>query len=171
MRSTISAGVSRIQEQTKGMSFAQAEEFIQHHSEILIKDAGDFFREAVKIVPPEGDPQSTNHTVWAGPDSWMFSDMSEADSAGSSKGKQSTKALIATRTDSLLLRLRTEENIILMDPSRDSNLITKDTFDRWRNENVIPSGGVTSEHWKENRLAALDEQESALLTLQARLGE
>lgn len=157
------------------MTLAQAEEFVQHRSEVLLKDAGDFFREAVKVVPPEESAAATGGAIWDGSDVWMLPSTSASSNATEAPARSSSERsrVLGKRLDVLLARLRSDPDIVRVDPSADANQVIKDAFQSWLETEVESKGGLESDHWKDRVQKALDDKDQdgdALKSLRDSLG-
>jgi len=168
MRSTVTSGLTRLQEQTKGMSLAQAEEFVQQRSELLIKEAGDFFKDAVKILPPEDNPALTETAIWDGSDSWMVTTVDNA-SSQDSKDKGPSGSFAGNRTAALMARLRTDSSILLLDLNNETSASVKAMYEKWKGDYLSTKGEIASDGWSEDRKLALSEDEGSLLALHNQL--
>ena len=122
--------LSEIQ-RVQGVTRAQAEQYA-HKSEALIrgavKEAGEVLRDAVKIVPPDHQSEgSSSSVVWDGGNIWslplepVLSDTGRLESPkqGATRGSDAQNA-VATRVQSLLLRLKQDPEIIRRDPAVES---------------------------------------------------
>jgi len=167
MRSTVTSGLTRLQEQTKGMSLAQAEEFVQQRSEALIKEAGDFFKDAVKILPPEDDTAMTETAIWDGSDSWMVTSDSATSQDSKDKGPSGTFA--GNRTAALMHKLRTDSGVLLLEPMDDPSASVKAMYEKWKGDSVSTKGEMSSDGWSEDRKIALSEDGGSLSTLHDQL--
>ena len=120
-------------------------------SEALLREAGEFLREAVKVVPPEGgaaaeDPYAG--LIWDGTDVWMLPTTVSAsgtgageDGKGKGKGKEregsagpgrpsvDTLRAVATRAESMLKQLRHDPAVIRADPHEDAAV--REAFAAW----------------------------------------
>ena len=63
LKSTLTAEFQRVQ----GVTRAQAEEYV-HKSEALLKEAGEYLKDAVKVVPPEGQEENGTEVTFDGTD-------------------------------------------------------------------------------------------------------
>ncbi|KZT43485.1 hypothetical protein SISSUDRAFT_978243 [Sistotremastrum suecicum HHB10207 ss-3] len=161
LRASVTENMHRIQEQTQGMTLAQAEEFVQHRSEALLKEAGDFFREAIKVVPPEEATAATGGAIWDGSDVWMLPDLSSSSNSTAAPVRSSSERsrVLGKRLDVLLARLRSDPDIVRVDPSADANQVIKDAYETWLRTEVDSKGGLASDHWKARITQALDDKE------------
>lgn len=165
----------------QGVTLAQAEEYVQKSEGLLreaVKEAGDFIKEAVKVVPPEQLDHSVG-VVWDGSDVWMLpSAFSESSSTGG-KGKEKegerssgeARRSVATRAEALLKRLRHDPEVLHVDPETDEGV--KALYDEWLEREVEGNGGIQSSEWLEKRNAAYNllEDEAEFKALQSSLGE
>jgi hypothetical protein len=180
LRTTLTSEFQRVQ----GVTRAQAEEYVQKSEGLLreaVKEAGDFLKDAVKVIPPEeSDRDASVGVVWDGSDVWMLpSSYSDPNVVGSGKGKECEHGLtsgdarraVATRAESLLRRLRHDPEVIKTDPETDQGV--KNLYDEWLKREVVVKGGIQSPEWLEKRKAALNlvGDEEALTNLQNSLGK
>lgn len=140
LRSTLTTEFQRVQ----GVTRAQAEEYV-HKSEHLLreamKEASEALRDAVKVIPPEESGGYSNQGLfWDGSDVWMLP-MEGGDVKGKGKetdlgvssGRQSEDAhqAVATRAQALLKQLKSNPEIIKLDPEADA---ASKTFHAWVSE-------------------------------------
>ena len=156
LRNTLTTEFSRVQDITR----AQAEEYV-HKSEELLREAGEFLKDAVKVVPPESQGENVG-VVWDGSDVWMLPAMAASEwSTGPSAGGlerspvEGTRA-VATRAGELLRRLRHDDTVIMADPEGEE--MVKALYDEWVSNHVEPVGGIEGEEWSEKRKLALDAE-------------
>jgi hypothetical protein len=152
----------------QGITRAQAEEYV-HKSEALLKDAGEFLKDAVKIVPPEetGTGGATSNVMWDGSDVWLIPSMSsDADAAGDEKGK-AREIPTYSRAEALLKRLKRDPEVIKVDPASVDQ--TKNMFDTWFREHVSSKeGGMDSAEWFERIKSVLAEKEEGQVLTETR---
>jgi hypothetical protein len=148
LRTTLATEFQRVQDITR----AQAEEYA-HKSEELLRDAGDFFKEAVKVVPPEGGGQATPGVLWDGSDMWMLPEMGMAPSTGDSKGKEREKngveglRAVATRAEALLKQLRHDPEVVKADPAVDER--SAKIWKEWCEKEIdVDQGGINGAKWE-----------------------
>lgn len=162
LRNTLTSEFQRVQ----GITRAQAEEYV-HRSEGLLREAGEFLKDAVKVVPPEEGSSGTfapAGTLWDGTDIWMLPDVGTTptgkgkERASSSSRGPSADGLraVATRAESLLKQLRHDPEVIRVDPEVD--LRAKELYDVWIRD-VLNSkeGGISGEEWNTAFQKALDD--------------
>ncbi|KAI8993759.1 hypothetical protein BD414DRAFT_534871 [Trametes punicea] len=132
LRSTIASELHRVQGAT--------EEYV-HKSEDFLREAGEFLKDAVKVVPPEDADAGYPGLVWDGTDVWMLpttggSAASSGASVGKGKGKEregrtssssgrpsvDTLRAVATRAESMLKQLRHDPEVIKADPNEDEKI-------------------------------------------------
>jgi len=157
LKNTLTTEFTRVQDITR----AQAEEYV-HKSEELLREAGEFLKDAVKVVPPESQGESIG-VMWDGSDVWMLPAVAASvvpertHGAGASGKEQSsmegTRA-VATRAEELLRRLRHDDTVIRADPEGDETV--KALYDEWVSNHVERVGGIGGEEWSEKRRLALD---------------
>ncbi|EKM81068.1 hypothetical protein AGABI1DRAFT_119598 [Agaricus bisporus var. burnettii JB137-S8] len=168
IRMNLLSEVQRIQ----GVTRAQAEEYA-HKSEALlreaVKEAQEVFKDAVKVIPPEGSSASsasaTSGLIWDGTDMWTLSGVAETNSdaadadASSGKGKgksvDSGAAAVATRAEALLRRLKHDPVFVRVDPGVDGT--TKDKYTAWIKNEVVSKGGFAGEEWRTVISKSLDD--------------
>ena len=158
LRSTLATEFQRVQNVTR----TQAEEYA-HKSEELLRDAGEFFKDAVKVVPPEGGNVAPPGVLWDGTDIWMLPEMGSAPSAGDVKGKGKEKdakssaeglSAVATRAQALLKQLRYDPEVIKADPVADERAAK--LWSEWYGKEVEPKeGGIDGVEWQAAIKAAL----------------
>ncbi|KAJ6499157.1 hypothetical protein C8R45DRAFT_981370 [Mycena sanguinolenta] len=159
MRTTLTAEFQRVQ----GVTRVQAEEYV-HKSEALLKEAmkeaGEVFRDAVKVVPPEEVQSSSGsgNLTWDGTDMWMLPlDSSDSSAKGKEKAGRDTQLAVATRAESLLKRLKHDPEIIKHDPEAEAG--AKEFYGQWLA--TAMKDGLDSEEWTTKIAAVLNEKESA----------
>ena len=141
---------------------AQAEEYVQK-SEELLREAGEFFKDAVKVVPPESEGESVG-VMWDGSDVWMLPAVATsaapewAHGTSTSETEHPTEGTraVATRAEELLRRLRHDETVIKADPEGEGTV--KGLYDEWVSNHVEPVGGIGEGEWLEKRKLALDAE-------------
>lgn len=169
LKSTLSSEFQRVQ----GVTRIQAEEYV-HRSEALLreamKEAGDILRDAVKVIPPETSCTDAP-VIWDGADIWMLPGLAaSADgpamvgSASKGKGKEvdtgsfgrpsEERRVVATRAESLLKQLRSNPEIIRLDPAADTS---KDAYLTWADASEASGEGFGTERWEERIAEALSD--------------
>jgi len=159
--------LSEIQ-RVQGVTRAQAEQYA-HKSEALIreavKEAGEALRDAVKILPPDqqGEGSSSSSVVlWDGGNIWslplepVVSDTSRMESPEQAavRGSDAQNA-VATRVESLLLRLKQDPEIIRRDPAVES---FDASYAAWvTSEYEAKEGDGEGDRWSGRISALLDE--------------
>ena len=159
LKNTLSTEFTRVQDITR----AQAEEYV-HKSEELLREAGEFFKDAVKVIPP-GSQSENIGVMWDGSDVWMLpavatSAASErapgATGSGAERSSVEGTRAVATRAEELLRRLRHDDAVIKADPEGEE--IVKALYDEWVSDRVEAAGGIGGEEWLERRKLALDAE-------------
>lgn len=167
LRSTLTTEFQRVQ----GVTRAQAEEYV-HRSEALLKEAGDFLKDAVKVVPPESMEAIDAGVVWDGSDVWMMPFVGAQVSGtglpvGKGKGKardgdqssataQRRRKAAATRADTLIQRLKQDPEVLKLDPLDDGS--AKDMYETWRTEQLMSQGGIDGKFWVEKIQTVVDDE-------------
>ena len=167
--SALSTEFQRVQ----GVTRAQAEEYV-HRSEVLLreamKEAGDILREAVKVIPPEGGSADAP-TAWDGADIWALPGLAAsadgsatAGSASKGKGKEvdagpsgrsSEDARRAgTRAESLLKQLKSNPEIIKLDPAVDTS---REGYLAWADASQESGEGFGTKAWRKRIAEALSD--------------
>ena len=156
LRNTLTTEFTRVQDITR----AQAEEYV-HKSEELLREAGEFLKDAVKVVPPESHAESVG-VMWDGMDVWMLpavaasgaSERSPGSSANGAEGPsmEGTRA-VATRAEELLKRLRHDNTVIRADPEEET---VNGLYEEWIDNRVESVGGIGGKEWLKKRELAFD---------------
>ncbi|KAF9653916.1 hypothetical protein BDM02DRAFT_1114059 [Thelephora ganbajun] len=159
LKNTLTTEFTRVQDITR----AQAEEYV-HKSEELLREAGEFLKDAVKVVPPESQGESVG-VMWDGSDVWMLPAMGAsiasertlgASTSGTEPSSMEGTRAVATRAEELLRRLRRDDTVIKADPEGEE--MVKTLYDGWISDHVEPAGGIEGEEWLERRKLALDAE-------------
>jgi len=163
LKSTLSAEFQRVQ----GVTRAQAEEYV-HKSEALFKDAGEFFKDAVKVVPPEEADAGNAGVMWDGLDIWTLPSTSNASAKGKGKRKEIdllVKARAArTRAETLLRQLKRDRTLLMTDPeSVDSTRSVYELF--VKNDVESKEGGIMGAFWAERMKSDLEDDSEEGLSL------
>ncbi|KLO20355.1 hypothetical protein SCHPADRAFT_948566 [Schizopora paradoxa] len=156
LKSTLTTEFQRVQ----GVTRAQAEEYV-HKSEALFKDAGEFFKDAVKVVPPEEADTCNASIMWDGMDIWTLPTTSSNASA-KGKGKRKENDLLVkarasgTRAETLLRQLKRDRALLKTDP--DSIDSTKHVYELFvKNDVESKEGGIMGAFWSERMNEILDD--------------
>jgi hypothetical protein len=167
LRTTLTTEFQRVQ----GVTRAQAEEYV-HKSEHLLreamKEASEALRDAVKVIPPEeSGGYSHQGLVWNGSDVWMLP-MEGGDVKGKGKetdlgvssGWQSEDArqAVATRAQALLKQLKSNPEIIKLDPEADP---ASETFHAWVSEAQSKDEHPGTKFWSERIAKTLSDPEDS----------
>lgn len=163
LRTTLTTEFQRVQ----GVTRAQAEEYV-HKSEHLLreamKEASEALRDAVKVIPPEESGGYSNQgLIWDGTDVWMLP-MEGGDVKGKGKemdlgissGRQSEDArqAVATRAQALLKQLKSNSEIIKLDPEADT---ASETFHAWVSEAQSKDEHPGTKFWSERIARTLSD--------------
>ncbi|EKM54587.1 uncharacterized protein PHACADRAFT_175113 [Phanerochaete carnosa HHB-10118-sp] len=155
LRTTLATEFQRVQ----GITRAQAEEYV-HKSEELLRDASEFLKEAVKVVPPEESGEVSAGVMWDGSDIWMLPEKTPTpDAKGKRKEKQSSAEglrAVATRAEALLKQLKHDPAVLSVNPEADER--AKQMWDEWlRTEVDNEEAGLEREQWKKAKEDALGD--------------
>ena len=159
LKNTLTTEFTRVQDITR----AQAEEYV-HKSEELLRGAGEFLKDAVKVVPPESQGESIG-VMWDGSDVWMLPAVATsvaperthgASTSGTERSSMEGTRAVATRAEELLSRLRHDDTVIKADPEGEETV--KALYDEWVSNRIEPFGGIGGEEWLEKRKLALDAE-------------
>ncbi|KAK7692927.1 hypothetical protein QCA50_004566 [Cerrena zonata] len=162
LRTTLTSEFQRVQ----GITRVQAEEYV-HKSESLFREAGEFLKEAVKVIPPEeGGSVAPAGTLWDGTDIWMLPEAGssykdkgkEKERHSSSSGRPSVDGLraVATRAEALLKQLRHDPEVIRVDPLADER--ASQLYEAWKKNKVVSKeGGMAGVEWQNDIQTALDD--------------
>ncbi|KAI6110587.1 hypothetical protein EDD16DRAFT_1610647 [Pisolithus croceorrhizus] len=167
LRDALSTEFQRVQ----GVTRAQAEEYV-HKSEVILREAmreaGEVLRDAVKVIPPEeAGAEPGAGVVWDGADVWMLPGLTVGaeGSKGNYKGKakesdssgrqsEDARRAVATRAESMLKQLRSNPEIIKVDPAVDSS---KKSYLAWVDELEASNTGFGTEEWSRRIAEALSD--------------
>ncbi|CAL1707756.1 unnamed protein product [Somion occarium] len=165
LRTTLTSEFQRVQ----GVTRSQAEEYV-HKSESLLREAGEFLKEAVKVVPPEeGGSVAPAGALWDGTDIWMLPEMGLSSTTSKGKGKERERTstssgrpsidglrAVATRAEALLKQLKHDPEVLRVDPSADEK--ASKLFEAWKQGKVATKeGGIAGNEWQTAIQAALDD--------------
>ena len=171
LRTSLATEFQRVQ----GVTRAQAEEYV-HKSEELLREAGEFLKDAVKVVPPE-EGEGTPGVLWDGTDVWMIPEMR---SSGDAKGKSREQSADgrssgeghragATRAEALLKQLHHDPEVIRIDPGTDERV--KEMWEQWLKKEVeSEEHGILSERWTaavQKALSAPEDGDALQKTMEA----
>lgn len=149
----LAAEFARVQRLTR----AQAEEYV-HRSEGLLRDAGEFLKDAVKVVPPP-DGAAVPGVLWDGSDIWMLPVAPPPPAAkGKAREQQSAEGLraVATRAEALLKQIKHDPAVLSVNPEADER--AKQMWDEWLKAEVDnEEAGLESEQWKKAKEDALND--------------
>ncbi|KAF8532546.1 hypothetical protein JB92DRAFT_3138317 [Gautieria morchelliformis] len=171
LRTALAENIQRVQGTTVQQAEKLAEQYM-HKGEALFKDAGEFLKDAVKVVPPEGG-SGVAGVVWDGTDLWTMPSpiQTNVGRATSKKGKNKESDVIfsvpraaAKRADILLKSLRSDPEALLKDPGKDDDAAVKQLWSSFVTDEVDGKGGIAGETWTARVSVALeghDENEDA----------
>jgi hypothetical protein len=164
LRSTFAAEVKRVQDVTR----AQAGEYAAVGEGLFreaVQGAEEFFRDAVRVVPPEGAagaPRGDEGVFLAGTDVWMMNVGGPVDAdegqPGDVKGKGKevdAREAVATRAQALLRKLRSDPEVLRPDPAEDPTM--KEIYAAWVAKEVTSrEDGIRSPYWTERIVEELE---------------
>ncbi|KAF8590902.1 hypothetical protein K439DRAFT_1381278 [Ramaria rubella] len=181
LRTTLTENIQSVQQ---GTTVQQAEKLAEQYmqkGEALFKEAGEFLKDAVKVVPPEEGSSSTT-IAWDGTDIWTMPSPIQTDvGRGSSrKGKDKESNVLfsiprpAKRADILLKKLRSNPELVREDPESDEDEAVKEMFSTFVKDEVEANGGIAGETWVRRISTAIeghaeDGDAKALIALQDQL--
>jgi len=158
------------------MTLQQAEKLAgdyKNKGEALFKGAGEYLKDAVKVVPPE---QAGSHDgiMWDGSDIWSFpspvgtpgwgGNAAEIEKDGSSaSGPAGTPLARATRAEALLKRLNHDPEMLKLNPAVDDTV--KAQFELFE-KNVQVEGGIFGDKWVTKVQEALSQKDEDATALQ-----
>jgi len=145
LQENVVTGVHHLQESLPDLQNPEARDKLlggaRKQGEDWLKQAGEFFQDAVKVVPPApGQAGYQPGMIWDGSDVWMFSEAREEEAAADQKGK-GKEAISVSRTGALLRKLRTDPEMIRAVPSGE-------TYEWFCGEINAKDGGLLSDEWK-----------------------
>lgn len=181
---SLSGNLRKLQEVQAPM-LAQAEKLAEearHRSETLLKGAGEYLKDAVKVVPPE-DGSTGVAGAWDGSDIWMYpSPIGTAGWGGSAgakaveedkprkSGDTMTYARVK-RADALLARLKHDPELVKLDPEADETV--RENYLKFVGEEIDGKGGIEGDVWSKKVKEALSDEAdgTALKSTMDTLGE
>ncbi|KZT00463.1 uncharacterized protein LAESUDRAFT_666138 [Laetiporus sulphureus 93-53] len=162
LRSTIATELQKVQGSSEVLlqrvqgSGGELLQRVQGSSEELLREASEFLKDAVRVVPPEEGTSSG--VVWDGTDVWMIPTYSTAEgssprSSTSDKGKGKERRSMdsiraATRAEALLTQLRHDPNVVRVDPAAEGRR-DAEMYRAWFEKEVEQAGGIDADFWKE----------------------
>ena len=136
---------ANIQKAQSNLPLAQAEKLAESYlqkSQGLFKEAGDFFKDAIKVVPPSEGGEEDMAIAVSGTDVWLFPSPIGTKGWGGQAadektletprpGRKDSDVLFtaqmsrATRAEALLRRLKYDPEMIRLDPSADESIVAE----------------------------------------------
>ncbi|KAG8968401.1 hypothetical protein FRC03_007598 [Tulasnella sp. 419] len=159
IRSSLQANIEKLQANPTVVNAEKMAEVYMHKSEELLKGAGEFLKDAVKVVPPEsGAVSGGGNLMWDGSDIWSFPSTTGW-SGNPEEGRKSGDGAGArlTRADALLLRLKYDPSLLKLDPKKEDAV--KDKYATFVKDEVEAKGGMDGETWKKNIEEVCSEKE------------
>ncbi|EJD03086.1 uncharacterized protein FOMMEDRAFT_108207 [Fomitiporia mediterranea MF3/22] len=154
LRTTLGAEFARVQ----GVTRTQAEEYV-HRSEALLREAGAYLKDAVKVVPPEETVDDDTDVVFDGMGSGVVvipsslgSSSNRSAARGKGKGRETTaqaqQHFASSRAAAMLAQLKRDSEALKRDPLEDEN--AKEQFEEWIKAEVTSrEGGIESSYWQD----------------------
>lgn len=125
---------------------------VQGGGEGFLREAGEFLRDAVRIVPPDTSEGSAG-VMWDGTDVWVvptYTASTPTEGAPGEKGKGKERQSMdsvraATRAQALLTQLRHDPQVVRADPA--TNPTEREAFAAWVAREIDSKGGVDGAVW------------------------
>lgn len=148
---------------------AQADEF-SARGEQLLRGAGAYLREAVRVVPPEDGEEEGSETpevvldAMGGVVVLPTSMGSGARRKGKGPANANAKAGPGGRLAAVLARLRREPETMARDPAADEDMAVREAYATWLAQEVSArDGGMDAKYWKGRVEAELRDEDGAAL--------
>lgn len=184
MRSSLTENIQKnLNAAGTAINFKQAERLAEEYlkkSEGLLHDAGEFLKEAVKVVPPEEGGASYQGMAWDGSDMYAFStsvkstpgdknaSTTQGGGGGGNSPSRSMEFTRASRKDALLKRLRTDRQLLLVDPAGENETPSRrEAFQNFVKDTIESQGGVDGEQVRKQIEAELAEDQRDILSFKA----
>lgn len=179
IRTSLNSNLQRLQSNPLLQEAEKLADEYRLKSEALLNQAGEYLKDAVKVIPPEGDEHHPN-VAWDGSDVWMFpSPIGTAGWGGAgdakarrSSGEAMTSTARMTRSEAVLARLRRDPEMLKLDPNDDA--VVKERYQQYVQEDITAHGGLEGELWSGRIHAASDEKDPegvALAATRYKLGD
>lgn len=174
LRATLVENIQRVQsETTLHQAEKLAEQYLQK-GEALFKEAGEFLKDAVKVLPPEeGDALGV---MWDGTDVWPMPPVTPPSTARKGKEKEgrtlSAPHSLGKRKEVLLRKLHTSPDEIRRDPEEENDVAIKELWSSFTKE-VEDAGTIEGKVWSDKIEAVTqndNEDIKELLNLHKQLG-
>ena len=161
LRETLGAEFARVQ----GVTRVQAEEYV-HRSETLLREAGAYLKDAVRIIPPEEDG-SEPEVMFDGMGSGVIvmppSTSSRAKGKGRETSAQAQQRIASTRAAAMLAQLKRDPEVLKKDPLEDED--SKEFYGAWLKAEISSKdGGIESPQWAERTKKALKAEDGDALS-------
>ncbi|KAG9014546.1 hypothetical protein FRB95_007227 [Tulasnella sp. JGI-2019a] len=172
IKTSLTSNFQRIQSNALVQEAEKLAEEYRIKSEAMLKEAGEYLKDAVKVVPPEEASGSgiPSGLTWDGSDMWMFPTPGWGGAADSSdaKGRPSGETLMPTRltrAEAILARLRRDPEILKLNPAEDATV--KERYAKYLEDEITVQGGLQGDVWSARIKAALDANDPEGVALQA----
>ncbi|KAF8332630.1 uncharacterized protein EI90DRAFT_2971397 [Cantharellus anzutake] len=189
LRSSVTANIQQAQ---TNLNFSEAEKLAESYlsklkagTESFAKDAGDFFKEAVKVVPPEEGVSTHEMPIVSGTDVWLFPSpigttgwgagtIQKSEGTGTPRASTSISPPArsldarggATRSEALLRLLKYDPDLIRLDPAQDEDISS--VFEKFVKEDVEKNGGISGETYIDKISTVLAPGPNGLLDADAK---
>ncbi|KAL5523630.1 hypothetical protein ACEPAG_7803 [Sanghuangporus baumii] len=165
LRETLGSEFTRVQ----GVTRAQAEEYV-HRSETLLREAGAYLKDAVRIIPPDedgGEPDVVFDGMGAGvvvmPPSLRSTVSSRAKGKGRETSAQAQQQTAGSRAAAMLSQLKRDPEALKKDPLEEES--TREFYEAWLSAEVSSKdGGIESSEWTERTKEALRVEDGEALS-------
>lgn len=147
LRAALAENIQRVQH---GTTLQQAEKLAEQYMQkggTLVKEAGEFLRDVVKIVPPDEADGTGSNVIWDGSDIWT---MQGPSNKGKGKEKQEPEVFSSVpkagrRANTLLHKLRTDPEELKKDPALDDD---PTLWTQWLALEMEVNGRFDGDSWK-----------------------
>jgi len=154
LRATLVENIQRFQQGTTVQQAERLAEQYMSRGEALFKEAGEFLKDAVKVVPPE-EADDNAGVLWDGSDVWpLQTSLSTPSRKGKDKESNTVRAA-GKRAEALLRKLLSNPEDIRKDPESDEDGAVRDMWTQFLKD-VDTNGGTSGEVWNKRISDALD---------------
>ncbi|KAL5528509.1 hypothetical protein ACEPAF_7645 [Sanghuangporus sanghuang] len=165
LRETLGSEFTRVQ----GVTRAQAEEYV-HRSETLLREAGAYLKDAVRIIPPDEDgsePDVVFDGMGAGvvvmPPSLRSTASSRAKGKGRETSAQTQQRIAGSRAAAMLSKLKRDPEALKKDPLEEEG--ARELYEAWLGAEVSSKdGGIESSEWTGRIKEALKVEDGEVLS-------
>ena len=176
LRASLTTSLQKLQ---SDLHIADAEKLAEEYlkkSEDVLKDAGRYLQEAVKVVPPTDGGGGVS---WDGSDVWTLPSpasklggsmiFSQTDAQVAALTGLSTKSVRAKRKDALLRQLRSDRAVLEVDPAAGEGVDAdvRTLWKTWNKAEVDAQGGINGDEWTAKTWAELGPASDGVEELKA----